>query len=173
MTGTPEDRQSREARETYGVLSIGAWIAVAILTINVSYYVGAEVGGIVYESEADLLAIFNGFWIGIVKAMPTILIAWALVDFARMFGRYSEGDVFTERNVKTLKTGADSLIWAAIWSAIFTPNIVRWIGGNPGGFDMDFRDLALAVGAMGFALHGLALVLRDAVRLKQENDEFV
>ena len=164
---------SDDARETYEVLSIGAWIAVAILILNVSYFVGEEVGGIWYTSEADLLAIFNGFWIGIIKAMPTILIAWAISDFALLFGRCGEGLVFTERNLRTLRSGGDALILAAVWSAVFGPNLLNWMTGDPGGFDLAFRDLALAVGLMGAAIHGLAFVFRDALALKQENDEFL
>jgi len=164
---------SDDARETYEVLSIGAWVAVGILILNVSYFVGEEVGGIWYETEADLLAMFNGFWIGLIKAMPTILIAWAISDFALLFGRCGRGDVFTQRNLRTLRSGGDALVLAAIWSALIGPNLVGWLNENPGGFDLAFRDLALGVGLMGAAIHGLSLVFRDAVALKRENDEFL
>lgn len=162
-----------DSAKTYEALSIGAWIAVGILILNVSYFVGEAVGGIWYATEADLLAMFNGFWIGLIKAMPTILMAWAISDFALLFGRCGEGQVFTERNLKTLRSGGDALILAAVWSAVFGPNLLRWMTGDPGGFDLAFRDLALGVGLMGAAIHGLAFVFRDALALKQENDEFL
>lgn len=167
------DSESQTAKETYQTLTWIAWIAVGILALNISYFVGEEVGGIWYETSGDALKIFNAWWVGIIKAMPTILIAWAIGEFAMLFGRYSDGDVFTEENVKTLKNGADSLIWAAVWSALISPNLLSWIGGEYNGLSMNFRDLALAVGMMGLVLHGLAGVFKDAVAVKQENDEFL
>ncbi len=173
MSDRVDEKSQKETLETHQFLAILSWISVAILVINVSYFVGEEVGGIWYRSSGDAVALFNGWWIGIIKAMPTILIAWAIGEFALMFGRYSEGDVFSERNVKALKAGADSLIWAAIWSAFIAPNLLNWLGGEYNGLGMDFRDLALAVGMMGLSLHGLALVFRDAVAIKQDNDEII
>ena len=164
---------SKEAHGTYETLSIGAWVAVAILALNVSYFVGEEVGGIAFEADGAWLAIFNGFWIGVLKASPTILIAAALVDFAFFFHRCGTGDVFTSRNVKTLRTGADSLIWAAGMSALVVPFLLDVIGEPEPGRIFRFSDLALGVGLMGFALHGFASVLKDAVALKDDHDQIV
>ena len=173
MTQTRSETDDRRTRETHGLLTIGAWLAVAILFINVAHFVVAEIGDVYVTADTDIPALLTAFGAGLLKAAPTLLIALALMDFARMFERCSEGDVFSARNVRTLKRGADSLILAAIWSAVIAPNALRWIGGDPGGLDLHFRDLALAVGAMGFALHGIALIWGQAVRLKQENDEFI
>lgn len=162
-----------DAEKSYETLSILAWVAVAVLALNVSVFIGKEVGGIVYESPRDLIDIFNGFMIGLLKAGPTIFIAFALTDFAGFFDRCSKGDTFTERNVKTLKSGAESLIAAAIVSGIIKPMILDAID-EPGAYEiLDFTDLALGVGLMGVALYGFASVLKDAVALKSENDEFI
>lgn len=165
--------EQKNARDAHQILTILAWGAVAILGINISYFVGEEVGAMWFESRGDWMQVFNAWWVGILKAMPTILIAWAIAEFAILFGRCSEGNVLTPQNVKTLKSGADSLIWAAIWSALITPNVLSWIGGEYQGLSFSFRDLALAVGMMGFVMHGLAVVFEDAIAVKAENDEFV
>ncbi len=162
-----------KTRDTHQTLTWIAWVVVAILALNVSHFVGEEIGGIWYESGASFLPLFNGWWIGIIKAMPTILIAWAIGDFALLFGRCGEGEVFTQRNIKTLNSGANSMILAGLWAGIFGPTLLSWIGGNYRGFQTDLGDLALAVTMMGVVLHGLALVFKDAVAVKQENDEFV
>ena len=162
-----------EARETYELLAIAAWVAVAILAINVSYFVGAEVGGETFQSGLDFLPILQAFTIGVLKASPTILIAVALVDFSFFFHRCGEGAVFTERNVATLKGGADSLIMAAVLSALVKPFILGIIGDPDGGKILDFTDLALGVGLMGIALHGFGTVLKDAVALKDDNDQII
>lgn len=167
------EADTNSTRETHQVLTWLAWIVVAILCLNISYFVGEEVGAIVYESRTDWLAIFNGFWIGIIKAAPTILIAWAIGDFALLFGRCGDGDVFTEKNIATFKSGANSLIWAGVWAGIVGPTLLEWITEKARGMVMDFTDLALAVAMMGVILHGLALIFEDAVRVKRENDGFI
>ena len=165
--------ENKTPRDTHELLTWLSWIAVGILVINISYFVGEEVGAAWYTGGGDWLTVFNAWWVGILKAMPTILIAWAIGDFAMLFGRCSEGEVLTSKNVKTLKSGADSLIWAAVFSALINPNLLSWIGGDYNGLAFSFRDLALAVGMMGFVMHGLAVVFEDAVAVKAENDEFL
>jgi hypothetical protein len=169
---TPSRVQS-ETEKSYETLSILAWVAVSILALNVTYFVGKQVGAIVYESPGDIITILNGFMVGLLKAGPTIFIALAMIDFASFFHRCGQGDTFTERNVKTLKSGAESLIWAAAVSGIVKPLILDALN-EPGSHEiLDFTDLALGVGLMGIALYGFASVMKDAIALKQENDEFV
>nr|WP_070960719.1 DUF2975 domain-containing protein [Hyphomonas sp. Mor2] len=167
------ESEIQKTRDTHRDLTFLAWVIVAILAINVSYFVGEEVGAIWFESSGDWLRIFNAWWIGIIKAMPTILIAFVAADFAFLFQRYSEGDVFTEANAKTLNKAAYGLVGAGIWAGVVTPTLIQWIGQEFRGVSIDFGDLALAVTMMGVMLHGLALVFKDAVRVKRENDEFV
>lgn len=162
-----------KARETHRDLTILAWIVVGILSLNVAYFVGEEVGGVWYTSSGDWIAIFNAWWLGIIKAMPTILIAFAAGDFAFLFQRCSEGEVFTEQNVSTLNKAAYSLVGAGIWAGIISPTLQEWIGMEFRGVSIDFGDLALAVTLLGVMLHGLSLVFKDAVAVKAENDEFV
>lgn len=167
------EAETQNTRDTHRDLTILAWIVVGILGLSVSYFVGEEVGGVWYTSAGDWLSIFNAWWIGVIKAMPTILIAFAVADFAFLFQRCSEGDVFTERNVKTLNSAAYALFGAGAWAGVISPTLLAWIEGNFRGVVVDFGDLALAVAMMGVVLHGLALVFRGAVMVKAENDEFV
>ena len=158
---------------SYETLAIFAWIAVATLFVNVSFFVGGEVGGEIFRSGADLGSILRSFSIGMLKAGPTIFIALALIDFAFFFSRCSKGDIFTRKNLKTLRDGADSLIWAAVTSAVVIPIVMDFAGIEDGYRILRFTDLALGVGLMGIALHGLSSVFSDAVALKDDNDQFV
>lgn len=163
----------QKTRDTHRDLTILAWVVIAILSLNVAYFVGEEVGGIWYTSSGDWLAIFNAWWVGIIKAMPTILIAFAIGDFASLFQRCSEGEVFTEENVKTLNKAASSLIGAGIWAGIISPTLLEWIALEFRGISFALGDLALAVTMMGIMLYGLSLVFKDAVAIKAENDGFI
>ena len=164
----------QKRRDTYATMSVLAWIAVGILFLNVAYFVGNEVGGgQVLDRDARFWPVVNSFLIGLLKAGPTILIGLALLEFAFFFDRCSKDETFTEANLKTLRSGADSLVWAAITSAIVIPSVLGAIGDAAGRDVFDFTELALGVGLMGLALHGLAIVFDDAVKLKEDNDQFV
>jgi hypothetical protein len=167
------ESEKQKTRNTHRDLTILAWVIVGVLCLNVSYFVGEEVGGIWFESNGDWIQIFNAWWVGIIKAMPTILIAFVAADFAFLFQRYSEGEVFTEANAKTLDKAAYGLIGAGVWAGVVSPTLTQWIGQEFRGVSYNFGDLALAVTMMGIMLHGLSLVFKDAVRVKRENDEFV
>lgn len=167
------ETEIEKTRNTHRDLTYLAWIVVGVLALNVAYFVGGEIGGIWYESQDDLIELNKGLWIGLIKAMPTILIAWAVADFAFLFQRCSEGDVLTEENVKTLNQAGYGLVAAGIWAGVVSPTLLGWIGDDFRGLTMDFGDLSLAVTMMGIMLHGLSLVFKDAVAVKTENDEFV
>ncbi|NQY39260.1 MAG: DUF2975 domain-containing protein [Henriciella sp.] len=167
------DTEIEKTRNTHRDLTYLAWIVVGVLALNVAFYVGGEIGEISVSSRDDLWALNEGLWIGIIKAMPTILIAWAIADFAFLFQRCSEGEVFSEENVKTLDQAAYGLIVAGIWAAAISPTLLQWISENFRGIIVDFGDLSIAVTMMGIMLHGLSLVFKDAVAVKTENDEFV
>ena len=66
------DADVQKTRDTHRDLTILAWIVVGILGLNVSYFVGEEVGSMWYTSKGDWLSIFNAWWIGIIKAMAVV-----------------------------------------------------------------------------------------------------
>jgi hypothetical protein len=123
--------------------------------------------------QADLLGAANAAGRTLAVHMATLFIISALVDFAGFFTRCADGQPFTQRNARTLRSGGEGLIWAAGASALFSPTLVAWIDGDHGGVQLAVNDLALGVGAMGAALLGVALVWNQAVRIRQENDEIV
>jgi len=163
---------SKDTRQTAQVLSFLAWGLFALMLWNVSAAVSERILTIDI-SESGWRFFANEFGLGLVAALPSLFFAFALWDFAQLFGRCGEGQVFTVRNTRTLRSGGDSLLLAAAASALISPTLTAWIGGDPGGFRFQANDLALGVGAVGLAIHGLANIFRDAVRVKEENDSFV
>jgi fucose permease len=156
------EQSLKSNRDIHQTLTWVAWAAVVILIINTSHFIGEEVGGIMVENPQDWIDVFNGF-----------LIAWAIGDFALLFGRCGEGEVFTDQNLKTFRSGASSLVMSGIWAGIIGPTLLGWIQEEFRGVITNFPDFALAVIMMGIILYGLALVFQDAISIKQENDEFV
>ena len=164
--------ETKDTREATGWLAVLAWILVSTLAINAAYIVGDEVGGLIV-SETSFAALVNGFGVALVRALPTFLFIAALVDFALLFGRCSDGDVFTRRNLKILRSGGETLLLAAAASAVISPTLLGWIEGDARGVVFEPNDLALGTAGMGLVIGGLALVFRDAVKLKEDNDQFI
>jgi len=163
---------SQQTRTTAQWLGVLAWGLFGLMAVQVAGIVRGRIGDLEPAAEG-WGRLVNQFGVGLVEALPSIFLLFALLDFARLFGRCGDGHVFTEQNVKTLRSGGDSLILAAASSALISPTLVEWITGDPGGFRFQVNDLALGVGALGLAIHGLALIFRDAVAIKRENDEIV
>ena len=163
--------QTQTASAT-GWLSVAAWIAVGMLALNIAVAIGGQLGPIIVGETAwhDVLSAFGR---AAVANLPAICILFALVDFAWFFGRCGDGEVFSERNLKTLNSGGEGLVCAAVASAIVTPSVLMWLDQGGRGIAFEPNDLALGVGAMGLAIIGLGMVFRDALRLKQENDQTI
>ena len=155
-----------------GWLSVAAWIAVVALAVNVAAAIGSEIGPIVV-SEVAWHELLTAFGRAAVANLPAICILFALVDFAWFFGRCGDGEVFSERNLRTLNSGGEGMVCAAFASAIVTPTVLMWLDQEFRGITFEPNDLALGVGAMGLAIIGLAMVFRDALRLKKENDQTI
>ena len=154
------------------IFQILAWICFVSLLLNAGKGMSGMLGAIDMQT-ASFGELFNGFWKAFLTHLPTFLLAWAVFDLAKFFGRCQEGEVFTRRNVKTLKVSAESLVWAAAVIVVIAPTVISWIDRVSYGIVWDSNDLALGIGAVGLALYGFAGVLSEAVKLKEDNDEMV
>ncbi len=163
---------STDSKKFAGWLSPLAWIAVGLLSLNIAVDMGERTLTLDWNEDGPL-AVINAFGLAAVQHLPSFAIIAALWDFANLFQRCAHGQVFTQRNFKTLRSGGDSLVFAGVASAIISPTLTMWIGEEFRGLIVDLNDLALGVGMMGLVIIGLALIFHDALRLKEENDEFV
>ena len=161
-----------ETHDYAGWLTIGVWVMIGLIGLNLGYKVGHEMGTTAKDG-VGWIELLNSFGIVMLENLPTLLIIAALVDFGFFFSRCSQGFVFTEKNTKTLQSGGISLLAAAAASTVITPSLLQWIDGDGRGFILRANDLAVGVGAMGLAILGMALVFRDAVSLKEDNDQIV
>lgn len=172
MTNTTSEQVGDSFTASTKAFQILAWVFFVGLIINGGKNMSSELMAL----DTDVLSfldLFKGFWIAFLNNLPTFLLAWAIVDLAWFYGRCAEGEVFTRRNVKTLKVSAESLFWAALVSAVIAPTVISWLEREPRGILWETNDLTFGVAAIGVALYGFAIVLVKAVDLKEENDEMV
>jgi len=133
----------------------------------------SEMLGPLDVQSVSYVDLFNEFWKALLTNLPTFLLAWAVFDLAGFFGRCGEGNIFTPRNVRTLKIASECLAWAAIVDVIIAPTVISWIERDARGIIWNSNDLAYGIFAVGFALYGFAFILSQAVKIKEENDEIV
>ncbi len=170
----PELRETRaeNLRET-AWLSVAALVVFIVLLLSVLADVGGRVGHMVVTRE-NWVDVLNAFLLALLVNLPTLILLGVLTDFSDLFKRTGEGEVFTQRNLRTLRNAGSGLIWAAAASALIVPNVLRWIelkGG--GGFLWQANDLALGVAAMGIAILGLSHVFAEGIRIKTDSDQIV
>jgi Protein of unknown function (DUF2975) len=161
-----------------GKLTDTSWFSVAAIVLLVMILLSslADVGGRMagqFVSQTNGREVLHAFLIALLVNLPSFIFVGVLGDFANLFSRTGEGEVFTTRNLKTLRSAGNGLIWAAAASAIIVPTVLSWTTGDGRGFIWDTNDLALGTGAMGFAILGLAHVFAEGLRIKTDSDQII
>jgi len=161
-----------------GKLTETSWLATAAIILFVALLlavladVSSKVGAAVVTQETwkDVLKVFL---LALLVNTPALIVIGVLRDFAGLFSRTGEGEVFSDRNLKALRNAGGGLIWAAAASAIIVPSVLSWTTGDGRGILWDINDLALGTAAMGAAILGLSHVLAEGIRLKAESDQII
>jgi hypothetical protein len=168
-----------EATETpASALRDTSWLSVAAIALivmilgSVAADMAGKVGSMVV-TRANWTDVLNAFLLALLVNTPTLIIVGVLGDFAGLFSRTGEGEVFTARNLKTLRSAGSGLIWAAAASSIIVPTVLSWTGGDGRGFIWHVNDLALGTAAMGAAILGLSHVFAEGIRIKTDSDQII
>jgi hypothetical protein len=153
-------------------LSVAAILLIVMILGSVAADMAGKVGSMVV-TRANWTDVLNAFLLALLVNTPTLIIVGVLGDFAGLFSRTGEGEVFTARNLKTLRSAGSGLIWAAAASAIIVPTVLSWTDGDGRGFIWHVNDLALGTAAMGAAILGLSHVFAEGIRIKTDSDQIV
>lgn len=153
-------------------LSVAAIVVITGMLLSVTAEITSRVGALVVTQE-NWKEILNAFLLALLVNLPTFIIIGVLGDFAGLFSRTGEGEVFTARNLKTLRSAGSGLIWAAAASAIIVPTLLSWTTGDGRGFIWHINDLALGTAAMGAAILGLSHAFAEGIRLKSDSDQII
>jgi hypothetical protein len=153
-------------------LSVAAIVFLVILLGCVAADITGKVGAILVTQESwrNLL---QAFLLALLVNTPTLIIVGVLGDVAGLFSRTGEGEVFSPRNFKSLRSAGSGLIWAAAASAIIVPTVLSWATGDGRGFIWHVNDLALGTVAMGAVILGLSHVFAEGIRLKSDSDQII
>ncbi len=153
-------------------LSIAAIVLIVMMLGSVAADIAGKVGATVVTQE-NWKEVLNAFLLALLVNTPALIFVGVLGDFAGLFSRTGEGEVFTPRNLKTLRSAGGGLIWAAAASALIVPTVLSWTTGDGRSFIWQVNDLALGTGAMGLAILGLSHVFAEGIRLKTDSDQII
>lgn len=165
------DSPASQLGET-GWLSAAAVALIVLILINALGDVIVRMTEMVVRQEnwRDILKVFLT---ALLVNLPSFIFVGVLGDFADLFKRTGEGEVFTARNLRTLRNAGSGLIWAAASSSLIVPTVLSWTTGDGRGFIWHINDLALGTGAMGLAILGLSRVFAEGLRLKTDSDQII
>ena len=153
-------------------LSVAAIVLIVMMLGSVAADITGKVG-VMVVTQADWKDVLQAFLLALLVNTPTLIIIGVLGDFAGLFSRTGEGEVFSARNLKALRNAGGGLIWAAAASSLIVPTVLSWTTGDGRGFIWHVNDLALGTAAMGAAILGLSHVLAEGIRLKSESDQII
>ncbi len=153
-------------------LSIAAIVLIVMMLGSVAADIAGKVGAMVVTQQ-NWKQVLQAFLLAGLVNLPALIIIGVLGDFAGLFGRTGEGEVFSARNLKALRNAGGGLIWAAAASAIIVPTVLSWTTGDGRGVLWHVNDLALGTGAMGAAILGLSHMLAEGIRLKTDSDQII
>lgn len=122
------------------------------------------------ESTLALVHAFGLFW---VLALPSFLLAWALLDLSKVLDEYGKGHFFSLKASAGVRKAAEGALWALGFKIVGSPTIYAWITQQGRGFEVEMEPFD--IGLVGFAAFVAVIgrVLEAAARIKEENDEIV
>ncbi|MFZ4122852.1 MAG: DUF2975 domain-containing protein [Caulobacterales bacterium] len=122
------------------------------------------------QGIANLIKAVGVFWL---MALPSFLLAGALLDLSKVLDEYGKGQFFTLKASVHVRKAGEGAIWALVFKIVASPTIVSWITQEGRGFIWQME--AFDIGLIAFAAFVMVLgrVLEAAAKIKAENDEIV
>jgi hypothetical protein len=168
----------RRAQELAGGAATAAVVGAVLITL------GAVAQGASPALEAlaaqqvtfdlrGVLELFRAFGLFMVLALPSFLLAGALLDLSKVLDEYGKGHFFTLKASAGVRKAAEGALWALAFKIVASPTIYSWITHEGRGFIWHFEPFDLGLIAFAAFVAVLGRVLEAAARIKAENDEIV
>lgn len=122
------------------------------------------------SGAAALINAVGVFWL---MALPSFLLAGAMLDLSKVLDEYGKGRFFTLRASAHVRKAGEGAIWALVLKIVASPTIVSWITHEDRGFIWHIEPFDLGLFAFASAVMVLGRVLEAAAKIKAENDEIV
>lgn len=146
-------------------------VATGVLGFAVALYVVNVLWPLVHAGDG------RDAGLRLVAALPAAALIAALWDVRGYLRALADGRLWGPATSRLLARIGDTLQAVAFAGVLAVPNLLRWIGGEPGGLSADLDPGYLALGGLGLLLslvgRTVGRVVDVAAALKAENEEIV
>lgn len=128
------------------------------------------------EVTADLQGAFNllrAVGAFIVLALPSFILASALLDLGKVLDEYGRGQFFTVRASAGVRAAAEAALWALGFKIVGSPTIYSWIAQEGRGFAWRMEPFDFGLIAFAAFVAVLGRVLEAAARIKEDHEQIV
>lgn len=153
-------------------MQVGGMVALLLAIIQSGREVVESIAATPFAGAGALDLIHSGL-VGLVIALPYLLLLSGLHAVARLGERYHEGEVFSLGNAILIRRFGASLTAAAAAFMVVRPTLLDWIGGISRVFVVQINEAVLPILVAGVFVTAIAHIMSLANRLQVENDSFV
>jgi hypothetical protein len=156
-------------------VEVFAWIAAVTLGVQVLTLLGLLnlIGPIADRDGQGVHDVFVQLAPRLVGLIPAFCYFTGVLAAARIFGRVSKGELFSEANAGGLSEVGSSLLWGAIASALIVPAIQSFIAHEHPFFGLRAEPEVWVLAVIGGAIMVLGRMMRHGMRLQGELDEII
>ena len=170
----PLDRAQQLAGGAATVAVVGAvLIALAAVARELDPIIMAVRNRDVTPDIPGVAALLKAVGVFCLMALPSLLLAGALLDLSKVLDEYGKGQFFTLRASTYVRKAGEGAIWALMFRVVASPTIVGWIAHEGRGLNWHLEPFDLGLFAFAAAVMVLGRVLEAAAKIKAENDEIV
>lgn len=154
-----------------------SWGVSAALAVRGAYRWGQGVGASAAVSETAtgevrMGAVATEFIVGLVETTPLLLFVFVLFLLGAHFHGMTRKGVFNKSFANAIEAAAGILMISSVWIMCVAPTVRASVEGGFK-FVWNTTDFGLGVLGVGVVLTGLALVMKEAVKLKTEMDSYI
>lgn len=153
-------------------MEVGGLIALCLAIIHSGREVVESIAGTPFAG-ASVPDLVHSALVGVVQALPYLLLLGGLYAVARLGGRYHGGEIFSLANAHLIRRFGASLIATAAAFMLIRPTLLDWIGGVSRGFVVHIDEAVLATFIAGVFVTAMAQAMTLANRIQADNDSFI
>jgi hypothetical protein len=158
-----------EARRLEIFTTVALWIVVVSIFVRyVLYPVLHSVQGSGFDVEKfDVTARI------LITGLPAVVLLGAIDAARKLFSRIARGEMFTDAVGQGVRGIGQSLLAAAIATAVVVPWLQSWVEGTYGFGGIRLDALTWTLGVVGFAVMMVGRLLKRAGAMQDELERFV
>ena len=140
------------------------WAICAALAMRLAFRAGQGMGLNTSAGEIEMGNATTTIIVGLIETIPMMLFIFALFLLGAYFHGMTKKGVLTLSFATALEVAAGILMVAAVWTMAVTPSAIASVEAGAARFSWSLTDFSLGTLGVSFALFGLSVVMKEAVK---------